>query len=83
MRIIRKLIREILQSHTLEPAPGDSVLNTNPGCQHYQSRGVVQGIEDLPFDRGRVVIYMTTNSGDSWKLGDVLKKTMDQIEIVN
>jgi len=82
MKLVRKLIREILQSHTLEPKLGDSVLNINPGCKHYQSQGVVQGIEDLPSDKGRIVIYVTTNAGSSWEQGDVLEKTMDQIEII-
>jgi len=82
MKLVRKLIREILQSHTLEPKLGDSVLNINPGCKHYQSQGVVQSIEDLPSDKGRIVIYVTTNAGSSWEQGDVLEKTMDQIEII-
>lgn len=82
MKLVRKFIREILQSHTLEPKLGDSVLNINPGCKHYQSQGVVQGVEDLPFDKGRIVIYVTTNAGSSWEQGDVLEKTMDQVEII-
>ncbi len=82
MKLIRKFIREALQSHSVEPSLGDSVLNINPGCKHYQSQGIVQGIEDLPSDKGRIVIYVTTNTGSSWEQGDVLEKTMDQVEII-
>jgi hypothetical protein len=82
MKLIRALIKEVLQSHSIEPKVGDFVLNVNPGCKHYHSLGVVHGVEDLPSDKGRIVVYITTNSGASWKTGDVLEKTMDQVKIV-
>ena len=77
---LRKIIREVFQSHTREPLPGDSIINVNPNCKHFQSRGVVDNIKELPEDQGKVVVYMTTNSGNNWDAGDILEKTMDQLE---
>ena len=79
-RQLRKIIREVFQSHTREPLPGDKIVNVNPTCTHFQSRGVVDHIEELPEDQGKVVVYMTTNSGNNWDAGDILEKTMDQLE---
>ena len=59
-RQLRKIIREVFQSHTREPTPGDKIVNVNPTCTHFQSRGVVDRIEELPEDQGKVVVYVTT-----------------------
>lgn len=67
------------QSHTWEPVLGDSVVNTNPGCKHKGSEGIVVDIADLPKDAGKTVTYCCTNSGDNWYKGDFLTKTMDQL----
>lgn len=58
---------------------GDLVRNINQSCVHYGSEGVVENIEDLPNHMGQVVVYKTTNSGPTWKTGDILKKTESQL----
>jgi hypothetical protein len=78
---LRLLIREMLQSHTLEPVVGDHVENVNPGCKHFGSEGVVIDVKQLPRDMGTVACYQCTNSGDNWSSGDVLEKSLDQLVI--
>lgn len=58
---------------------GDLVKNINKACMHYGSEGTVENIEDLPDHMGQVVVYKTTNSGPTWKVGDILKKTENQL----
>lgn len=58
---------------------GDMVKNINTACVHYGSEGIVQNIEDLPDHMGNVVVYKTTNAGSTWKQGDILKKTENQL----
>lgn len=58
---------------------GDMVRNINQACVHYGSEGIVENIEELPDHMGQVVVYKTTNAGPSWKVGDVLKKTENQL----
>lgn len=58
---------------------GDTVKNINTSCMHYGSIGVVEDIEALPHNMGDVIVYKTTNSGDTWKENDVLKKTPSQL----
>ena len=87
MSVLRKYIRKILQemnyqSHTFEPMAGDSIVNTNPGCKHFRSQGVVLDIEDLPDGTGKLIVYKVTNSGSAFEPGDVLKKTLDQLSPV-
>jgi len=83
MRWLREFIRKILHenyvSHTFEPKMGDRVMNTNPGCQHYGSEGVVMNIDDLPNGVGKVVTYIVTNNGSTFQPGKTLIKTMDQL----
>jgi hypothetical protein len=67
------------QSHTDMPKVGDTVKNTNPGCTHYKSEGVVTAVKDLPGGKGKTISYRCTNDGDKWKAGDVLQKTPDQL----
>ena len=74
------LISELLQSHTEEPEVGDYVTNVNPGCKHYGSKGVVVKLENLPDDAGTAACYVCTNSGETWGIGDVLTKSLDQLE---
>jgi hypothetical protein len=78
---LRLLIREILQSHTLEPVVGDYVENVNPGCKHFGSEGVVVNMKQLPQDMGTVACYKCTNSGENWSAGDILEKSLDQLAI--
>ena len=76
---VRELLRETYISHSEEPEKGDAVVNNNPGCKHYGSEGVVLDVQALPGDTGKVVVYQVTNSGPAFVIGDVLKKTMDQL----
>lgn len=59
--------------------PGDKVKNINSSCKHYGSEGIVETLEELPQYMGDVVLYRTTNSGKTWKEGDILKKTEIQL----
>jgi RNase P protein component len=77
---LHRIIKEVYQSHTVEPRIGDMVVNVNPGCKHHESEGLVLGVNPLPDDLGMSVAYECTNSGDNWEKGDVLEKTMDQLE---
>ena len=76
---IRGILREEYQSHTFEPKLGDPVVNTNINCKHYGSEGVVKDISDLDGDAGKVIVYIVTNDGAEYSIGDVLEKTMDQL----
>lgn len=58
---------------------GDKVININTSCMHYGSKGKICGFEVLPDEMGDIVVYETTNSGENWKIGDVLKKTANQL----
>jgi hypothetical protein len=58
---------------------GDMVRNINEACMHYGSEGIVENIEELPDHMGQVVVYKTTNAGPTWKEGDKLKKTENQL----
>ena len=58
---------------------GDMVRNINEACMHYGSEGIVENIEELPDHMGQVVVYKTTNAGPTWKEGDILKKTENQL----
>jgi hypothetical protein len=71
---------EAFLSHTKEPKPGENVVNTNPKCKHYGSEGVVMDVFALDGDMGKVVKYVVTNFGDSYSPGDILEKTLDQVE---
>ena len=74
-----KILRECYTSHSYEPSVGDWVENVNPGCKHYQSMGVVDSIEDLDGDAGKVICYIVMNNGSSYKKGMRLRKTPDQL----
>ena len=58
---------------------GAMVKNVNPSCDHYGSEGIVQSVEELPNKMGKVVKYKVTNDGATYKVGDVLTKTKDQL----
>ena len=84
--LVRAYIGSILResgaflSHTKEPRPGENVVNTNPKCKHYGSEGIVMDVYALDGDMGKVVKYVVTNSGDAYTPGDILEKTLDQVE---
>jgi len=58
---------------------GDIVKNKNKSCPHYGSMGVVSKILDLPDMIGKLVTYRVTNDGPTYRAGDVLTKTGDQL----
>jgi len=59
---------------------GDIVKNKNPKCKHFGSMGIVDKVMDLPNMVGKVAVYTVTNNGDTYKTGDKLTKTVDQLE---
>ena len=72
-------IEEDHQGYTF--GTGDIVHNKNTSCPHHGSMGIVQKVMDVPM-KGLVAVYRVTNSGDTYKPGDVLTKTVDQLEPV-
>ena len=76
---IRKILHQNYVSHTFEPKIGDRVMNTNHGCRHYGSEGMVMNIDELPKGMGKVVTYIVTNNGPTYTPGKTLIKTMDQL----
>ena len=70
-------------SHSKEPKEGDYVLNNNTKCKHFQSTGKVLDIGNLSDGMGKFVRYQVLNDGPTYKKGDVLKKTMDQLTCLN
>lgn len=60
---------------------GDIIKNKNTSCPHHGSIGIVQRIMQLGADNpGKIVKYRVVNSGPTYKPGDVLSKTIDQLE---
>jgi len=63
---------------------GDRVVNINPQCDHYKSRGKVKKIRKIKGCRGtvagNVVEYTCTNNGKRFKRGDTLQKTEIQLK---
>ena len=66
-------------SNSYEPSVGDEIVNNNPKCKHYKSRGIVLKINILPKDNGKTATYSCTNNGPLWEKDDLLTKTMDQL----
>lgn len=61
---------------------GTRILNTNSSCKHFNSEGIAREIKNLPDDIGKVVVYEVLNDGPTYKKGDLLTKTIDQITIL-
>ena len=61
---------------------GDMVQNTNPSCPHHKSQGMVKKIIPMPNDVGNLIKYIVMNQGDTYQAGDVLTKTIDQLEVM-
>jgi hypothetical protein len=70
-------------SHSKEPITGDLILNNNTKCKHFQSTGKVLDISSLDEGMGKYVTYEVLNDGPTYKKGDILKKTMDQLTCLN
>jgi len=73
---------------------GDMVKNINPECKHFESEGEICGRtrilskrlraddkseEEEGDEAGFIFAYMTTNEGKTWRRGEVLEKTPDQL----
>jgi len=65
-----------------EMEAGMRVLNINASCKHYNSEGIIKEIKDLPDDMGKIIAYEVVNEGPTFKKGDILTKTIDQIKIL-
>jgi len=61
---------------------GMRVLNTNASCKHFGSEGIIKQIKDLDNDMGQVIAYEVTNNGANFKEGDILIKTIDQLNLL-
>ncbi len=72
------IVKEDHQSYTF--GVGDIVKNKNTSCPHHGSIGIVKKIMDLPNEVGTVAVYTVMNSGPTYKAGDSLTKTIDQLE---
>lgn len=72
-------IEEDHQGYTF--GTGDIVSNINPKCPHYGSKGIINKMMDIQ-GKGVVAIYTVTNKGKTFKPGDKLAKTVNQLEIV-
>jgi hypothetical protein len=70
------------QENNSQIQTGMRVLNTNASCLHYGSEGIVTEVKDLPENMGKVVSYKVTNNGPTYKEGDILTKTKDQLNII-
>ena len=54
---------------------GDIVNNKDTNCKHYGSKGIV-----IQIPQTGLIRYTVTNSGDTYKPGDILTKSQDQLE---
>ena len=70
----------IEEDHHYTFGVGDIVKNKNGSCPHHGSIGIVKKIMELPNDMGTVAIYTVMNSGSTYRPGDSLTKTIDQLE---
>ena len=70
----------IEEDHHYTFGVGDIVKNKNGSCPHHGSIGIVKKIMELPNDIGTVAIYTVMNSGSTYRPGDSLTKTIDQLE---
>lgn len=74
---------ETLEANYMSSEPmfmvGQMVRNINKSCYHFGSEGIIKEIKDLPERMGKVVTYEVTNEGPTYKKGDLLTKTVDQL----
>jgi hypothetical protein len=70
------------QENNSQIQAGMRVLNTNASCKHYGSEGIITEVKDLPDDMGKVISYKVTNNASTYKEGDILTKTKDQLNII-
>jgi hypothetical protein len=59
---------------------GMRIINVNAGSEHFGSEGIVKQILNLSDDMGKIVAYEVINDGPNYKKGDIVKKTIDQLQ---
>jgi hypothetical protein len=80
-----KNFREYFSADDIKP--GYKVKNCNPKCNHYGSTGIVRCIKKIQDPEnadnivGDEVEYVCDCDGPTWKKGDILNKTKDQLEV--
>lgn len=62
---------------------GDKVKNINSACMHYGSEGIVERVEEIPENIGYIIGYKTTNAGQTWTVDQYLRKTEDQLTLID
>lgn len=70
---------EVIEDSEDDFEEGCAVMNINSKCAHYGSKGIVKSVKDLPDGMGQVVSYEVMNDGPTYKKGDILTKTKDQL----
>lgn len=63
-----------------EMSEGMRIINVNAGSSHFGSEGIIKQILNLSDDVGKIVAYEVINDGANYKKGDILKKTIDQLQ---
>ena len=74
-----ELYKKVSAKYSGDIKVGDNVKNTNKTCTHFESEGVVKKVNNLPGDKGVTIAYQCTNAGKTWKEGETLEKTPDQL----
>jgi len=84
MILFNKFFSENKATTPNEFKKGDKIVDTNPECKHYKSKGVVTAVKKHKDSKGNTigntVCYKCTNSGKSWKKKDELEKTEIQLK---
>ena len=78
-KALEKLLKLTVASYK-DLKVGDYVRNVNNQCVHFKSYGKVIKIESLANDSGYLIHYQVENSGPTYRPGDILTKTEDQLE---
>ena len=83
LQSVEKSIKNNTSNAVCKLQAGDKVKDINTACMHYGSEGIVETIEEMPENIGYIVGYKTTNSGPSWTTDQYLRKTEDQLTLVD
>jgi hypothetical protein len=84
MITFQQYIKEETNLEPNEVKEGDKIIDNNPECKHYKSKGVVTGVKKIKGKKGNIVgnkvEYRCTNKGKAWKANDKLEKTEIQLK---
>lgn len=77
--------KDYYQEQEEELKPGDKCKNINPDCEHFGSEGIVVKVFDINQNDGenrigKAVEYKVSNNGPTFKQGETLTKTLDQLK---